>query len=106
IQRQPLPAALTEDTKHSLGVLHFAYLSVSGVRSPVPLRPAGGFPASLGRSLLLRLLWELRRHRTRVPWAIPRSSSSYVIARLRRPTHLLQYPHWTSLRIRRVHRPE
>ena len=67
IQRQSLPAALTEDTQHGFGVLHFAYLSVPGVRSPVPLRPAGGFPASLGRSLLLRLLWELRRHRTRVP---------------------------------------
>jgi len=38
-----------------------------GVRSPVPLRLAGGFPASLGGALLPRLLWELRRHRTRVP---------------------------------------
>jgi hypothetical protein len=29
---------------------------------------------------------------------IPRSSPSYVVARFRRPTHLLQCPHWTSLR--------
>src|SRR5207248_10504178 len=35
--------------------------------------------------------------RTRVRQAIPRSSWSYVLARRRRPTHLLQYPHWASL---------
>ena len=28
IQRQSLPAALTEDTQYRFGVLHFAYLSV------------------------------------------------------------------------------
>jgi hypothetical protein len=55
------------DTQHGLGALHFAYPSVLGVRSPVPLRPAGGFPALPGGALLPRLLWELRRRRTRVP---------------------------------------
>jgi hypothetical protein len=36
-------------------------------------------------------------HRTRVPWAIPRSSQLHVTARRRRPTHLLKCPHWASL---------
>jgi hypothetical protein len=33
---------------------------------------------------------------------IPRSSLSYVVAQLRCPTHLLEYPHWASLRIPEV----
>ena len=33
---------------------------------------------------------------------IPRSSLSYVLAQLRRPTHLLEYPHWASLRVPEV----
>ena len=36
-------------------------------QSPGPLRPASGSPGLPGRSLLLRLLRGLRRHRTRVP---------------------------------------
>jgi hypothetical protein len=34
---------------------------------------------------------------------IPRSSLSYVIARLRLPTHLLQCPHWASHQAPEVH---
>jgi hypothetical protein len=30
IARQAAPAAITEDTKHRFGVLHFAYLSAFG----------------------------------------------------------------------------
>src|SRR5215204_1373118 len=67
------------------------------VRPPGPLRPAGGFPALLGGALLPRLIRGLRRPRARARQAIPRSSLSCVIARLRRPTHLLDYPPWVTL---------
>jgi hypothetical protein len=33
---------------------------------------------------------------------IPRSSLPYVLARLRCPTHLLEYPHWASLHVPEV----
>src|SRR5215469_860619 len=36
---------------------------------------------------------------------IPRSSLSYVLAQLRCPTHLLECPHWASLRIPEVRWP-
>jgi hypothetical protein len=66
-QRQAAPAALTEDTQHCLGIPHLAYLPVSNVRSPGPLRPASGFPGLPGGTLLPRLLRGLRHHRTRAP---------------------------------------
>src|ERR1700730_14113000 len=68
-----------------------------GHRSPAPLRPADGFPVLPGGALLPRLLRDLRHHRARAPKVIPRSSSLYVIARLRCPTHLLESLHWGSL---------
>ena len=58
---QATPAAITQDIQHCSGVLHYAYLPATrDVRSPGPLRPAGGFPTLLGRALLLRLLRGLR----------------------------------------------
>ena len=66
-RHQPASIQQTHSSRATSCRRHFAYLSVSGVRSPVPLRPADGFPVSLGGALLPRLLWELRRHRTRVP---------------------------------------
>jgi hypothetical protein len=64
-----LVALLTEfadDVQDGFGVSHLAYLTTLVIRSPAPLRRVRGFPA-------LRLLRGLRRHRTRVPQAIPRS---------------------------------
>ena len=51
--RQAPPTALTQDIQHRFGALHYAYLPVVVVRSPGLLRPVDGFPARLGRSLLL-----------------------------------------------------
>src|SRR6266436_2834776 len=67
ITRQATPPALTEDTQHRLGVLHFACLLVFGIRSPGPLRPASGSPGLLGGARLPRLLRGLRHPRARAP---------------------------------------
>src|SRR5580704_1394348 len=67
IARQPTPAAITQDTQHRFGVLHFAYLPAFGYPSPGPLRPVSGSPALPGRPLPLRLLRGLRRPRARAP---------------------------------------
>src|SRR6478672_2757996 len=39
VARQALPAALAEDVKHHVGFLHYAYLAIPAIQSPVPLRP-------------------------------------------------------------------
>src|SRR5689334_16528756 len=39
IARQAFPAALAEDFKYHFGFLHYAYLAVLAIQSPVPLRP-------------------------------------------------------------------
>jgi hypothetical protein len=69
---------------------------MSGHLAPFALRPA--FPASLAGRYSRDYYGASVTFRTRVIQVIPRSSSSYVLARLRRPTHLLQSPHWESLR--------
>ena len=92
-------AACTQDSRRRFGVLHYAYLPVSGHPSPPgPLRPAGGFPALRGGALLPRLLRGLCHRGTRVRQVIPRSSLSYVRARLRLPVRLLGCPRWASPR--------
>jgi hypothetical protein len=52
LQRQATPTALTQDTQHRFGALHYAYLPACGVsESPGPLRPnVDGSPALPGRS--------------------------------------------------------
>ena len=100
VARQATPSARTEDTQHRFGVLHCAYLPVicvSGHLAPFALRPA--FPASLAGRYSCDYYGASVTSRTRVLRVIPRSSSSYVLARLRRPIHLLESPHWGSLRI-------
>src|SRR6266852_1838259 len=67
VARQAAPASFTEDTQHRLGTLHFAFHSARDTQSPVPLCPADGLPVLPGRSLLLRLLRALCRHRARAP---------------------------------------
>ena len=93
------PAACTPGFRRRFGVVHYAYLPVSGhPQPPGPLRPAGGFPALPGGALLPRLLRGLCHRGTRVRQVIPRSSLSYVLARPRLPVHLLGCPRWASPR--------
>jgi hypothetical protein len=73
---------------------------MSGHLAPFALRPV--FPASLAGRYSRDYYGASVTFWTRVLQVIPRSSSSYVLARLRRPTHLLQSPHWESLRVPEV----
>lgn len=84
-------------------ITHTSRVRVS--ESPGPLRPMWtAFPSSLagrysgdyyGASVAIGLA---SRRRSHVRLCL------YVLARLRRPTHLLECPRWTSLRTPEVHR--
>ncbi len=66
-RHQPASIQRTHSSRATSCRRHFASLRVRDVRSPVPLCPADGLPVLPGRSLLLRLLRALCRHRARAP---------------------------------------
>ena len=84
----------TSSTVSALCITHTSRLL--GSASPGPLRPVDGFPVPLAGRYSGDYYEALRRRRTRDE-VIPRSSLSYVTSGPRRPTHLLECPHWASL---------
>src|SRR5262249_1346515 len=96
IARQAFPAALAEDFKHHFGFLHYAYLAVLAIQSPVPLRPV----VRLSRSPDWQAVTPATTTGTpspriaRAPGSIPRSPRCTCRAGLRRPVCPLECPDW------------